>query len=368
MSEPHQLSRADARRIAVRAQALTEPRPRDLLDVLRHVSLLQLSTTMAIAPSADLVAWSRIGARYDPAELKDALDSLDLLEFRGTVRLPEDLAPHRAEMAAWPGPEGLDWQRANSQWVADNDAARLDILEALRCDGPLSLRELPDTCARPWRSSGWNNNKSTQILVQFMIQRGEVAVAGRRGRTRVFDLAERIYPEQELMPLEQARALLHRRRLGALGIARETGPTCEAEPLGVQEAGEVAVVAGLPGQWRVDPGQLGQPFSGRTALLSPLDRLLHDRKRMAELFNFDYILEMYKPANERKWGYWAMPILHGDRLVGKLDATADRRAGVLRVNALHWDLTPTAAVRDGVDAELSDLAAWLELDLVHRRV
>ena len=91
-------------------------------------------------------------------------------------------------------------------------------------------------------------------------------------------------------------------------------------------------------QWRVDPAQLGQPFAGRAALLSPFDRLLHDRKRMAELFEFDYHLEMYKPAAKRRWGYYALPILYGDRLVGKLDARADREAGVLRVDAIHQDV------------------------------
>ena len=88
-------------------------------------------------------------------------------------------------------------------------------------------------------------------------------------------------------------------------------------------------VEGLRGTWRVDPAYLEDldAFEGRTALLSPLDRLVFDRKRMEELFEFDYQLEMYKPAAKRRWGYWALPVLHGDALVGKVDATADRDAG-----------------------------------------
>ena len=111
------------------------------------------------------------------------------------------------------------------------------------------------------------------------------------------------------------------------------------------EVGEPAVVEGVRGEWRVDPAQLGQPFTGRAALLSPLDRLVYDRKRMTELFGFDYQLEMYKPAAKRRWGYWALPILYGDRLVGKLDATADREAGVLRVDAIHEDVPFSRADR-----------------------
>jgi uncharacterized protein YcaQ len=81
------------------------------------------------------------------------------------------------------------------------------------------------------------------------------------------------------------------------------------------------------------------------------------------LFDFEYTLEMYKPAAKRRWGYFALPILHGDRLVGKVDATADRKAGVLRVHAIHEDVTFTPAITAGVRKEIDDLARWLELDL-----
>ncbi len=131
----------------------------------------------------------------------------------------------------------------------------------------------------------------------------------------------------------------------------------------MEEAGEPAVVEGVKGTWRVDPSLLGQPFSGRAALLSPFDRLLHDRKRTVELFGFDYQLEMYKPAAKRRWGYFALPILYGDQLVGKLDATADRRAGVLRVDAIHQDEPFDRTMTAAVDGEIKDLAHWLELDL-----
>jgi uncharacterized protein len=92
-------------------------------------------------------------------------------------------------------------------------------------------------------------------------------------------------------------------------------------------------------------------------------RLIHDRKRTVELFEFDYQLEMYKPAAKRRWGYFALPILYGDRLVGKLDATADRKAGVLRVDAIHQDVPFDRTMTAAVDGEIKDLAGWLELDL-----
>src|SRR5213075_2881447 len=101
----------------------------------------------------------------------------------------------------------------------------------------------------------------------------------------------------------------------------------------------------------------------RAVLLSPLDRLVYDRKRMAEIFDFDYQLEMYKPVAKRRWGYFALPILYGDRLVGKLDSTADRRAGVFRVDAIHEDVAFDKTIAAAVDREIRDLAMWLQLDL-----
>jgi len=364
----HELSRADARRVAVRAQRLAAERPADLHDTVRRLSLLQLNPTSAVAPSADLVLWSRLGSSYDPQELADALDEQSVLEYRGTLRPAEDLALYRAEMEVWAAGELTGWQRSNVEWLRTNEACRQDILERLRADGPLPISELPDLCVRPWESSGWNNNRNVTMMLHVMVRTGEVAAAGGTGKERLWDLAERVYPGGPVPPLAESLRLRDERRLGALGIARSRGPECPVEPLDVGDAGEPAVVDGVRGQWRVDPVHLdavrGSPFEGRAALLSPFDRLLHDRKRMAEIFEFEYALEMFKPARVRRWGYYALPVLHGDRLLGKLDATADRRAGVLRVHALHEDGDWTPATRASVEDEVADLARWLELDLV----
>lgn len=362
------LTRADARRVAVRAQRLTADRPTDVHDTVHDLWLLLLNPTAAIAPSADLVLWSRIGSAYDPRELADALEQQSILEFRGTLRVAEDLALYRAEMEVWPevGARATDWQRSNRRWVADNEGCRQDILELLRADGPLPVSELPDTCARPWRSSGWNNNRNVTMLLDLMMQMGDVAATGGTGRDRLWDLAERVYPQVPPVPLEEAFRVRGERRLAALGIARSKGPAHPVEPVDVGEAGEAATVEGVRGQWRVDPSLLDTPFEGRAALLSPFDLLLHDRKRMTDIFESDYILEMFKPAAARRWGYYALPVLVGDRLVGKLDATADVKTGVLRVHAVHEDEPWDAEARAAVDAEIDDLAQWLELDLVRQ--
>jgi hypothetical protein len=358
-----ELSRAEARRIAVRAQLLDSPRPADLLGVVRRLTLLQIDPTAAIAPSADLVIWSRLGSSYSPAELATALGDRTLIELRAMIRPREDVALYRADMAEWGSGKLVYWRPSQLAWMKANDACRRDILDRLGSSGPLTSRDLPDTCAAPWKSTGWTNNRNVTQLLEFMVLRGEVAIAGRAGRGRLWDLAPRIYPDDPVVPAYEALRIRNERRLSALGIARARGPECPVEPLDVGEAGETAVVAGVKGTWRVDPSLLGLPFSGRAALLSPLDRLIHDRKRTLELFEFDYQLEMYKPAAKRRWGYFALPILYGDQLVGKLDATADRKAGVLRVNAIHRDVPFTKAMTTAVRHEINDLARWLELDL-----
>jgi uncharacterized protein YcaQ len=359
----HHLSRRQARRIAVRAQLLDRPQPTDLLDVVRRLTLLQVDHTAAVAPSAELVVWSRLGPAYSPTALADALDEGSLLELQGMIRPREDLALYRAEMAAWSTPDGArDWRQRQQEWVRANDACRRDILDRLELDGPLPKSELPDTTWVPWRSSGWNTNRNVTMLLELMEQAGEVAVAGREGRERLWDLAERVYPE-ESMPAAEATRIRNERRLRSLGLARVRGPECPVEPADVGEAGEPAVIEGVRGTWRVDPAQLDQPFRGRAALLSPLDRLVYDRKRTQEIFEYDFALEMFKPAAKRRWGYYALPVLYGERLVGKLDATADRRAGVLRVDAIHRDVPFTAAMTAAVDGEIRSLARALGLSL-----
>jgi hypothetical protein len=271
-------------------------------------------------------------------------------------------------MAAWDERAEMmgGWRLANRDWVAANKGCRLDILHLLRAEGPLPAREIPDTCEVPWKSTGWTNNRNVLRLLEFMEARGEVAVAGRqegRSRDRLWDLAERVYPDDTVVPAADAARIRAQRRLRSLGIARERGPECAIEPQDVGAVGEPAVIDGVRGTWRVDPAQLGQRFAGRAALLSPIDRLVYDRKRMVEIFEFDYQLEMYKPAAKRRWGYYALPILYGDSLVGKVDATADHPAGVLRVDAIHQDVPFTSTVTTAVHRELRSLATVLALDL-----
>lgn len=343
------------------------PPPDGLLTLVQRLGVLQNDPTEAVARNADLVPWSRLGSDYSRDELQAALDGRALIEIGMMIRPAEDVPLLRAEMVARRDPDQLrGWQRSTHDWVMANDACRRDILERLERDGPLVAGELPDSCVVPWRSSGWDDDRNVNLMLEALTARGEVATAGRAGRERLWDLAERVYPDDPIPELHDARATRARLRLQALGIAREKATAVPGEANHVGAIGVPAVVDGVRGSWRVDPDQFArvdEPFTGRTAILSPLDHVAFDRKRARELFDYEFALEMYKPVSKRRWGYWALPILHGDDLVGKVDATTDRREGVLRLDAIHPDMEITPAMETAILTELTDLADWLGVAL-----
>src|SRR3954447_7947051 len=273
-----ELTKAHARRIAVRAQLLDAPRPTDLLAVIRQLTLVQIDPTAAIAPSADLVLWSRLGSAYEPKQLTQALEQdRTLFELNALIRPMSDVAIHLAGPAAKYGGSA-------DRWIRDNSSFRRDILKRLRKSGPVTSREIPDTCVVPWKSTGWTNDRNVTQMLELLVMQGEVAISGRVGRERLWDLPERVYPAGVVpTPVEEAERMKNERRLTSLGIARAKAPVMPIEPVFVGDLGEPAVVEDTKGEWRVAPAALGQGFKGRTALLSPFDRLVYDRRRSEEL-------------------------------------------------------------------------------------
>jgi hypothetical protein len=199
-------------------------------------------------------------------------------------------------------------------------------------------------------------------MLDFLQRQGEVAVVGREGRHRRWDLAERVYPRDlPSYEFEEAEQMLAERRLQAAGIAKQKSPWTP-----VAEAGEPATIEGSPRKYRVDPeaiAALEDDEGGRVAFLSPYDGMLFDRPRLKELFEFEYVLEQFKPKPQRIYGFFAHPILMGDRFVGMLDAEVDREHEVLRVNAVHEFLPFEAEEDEMVRAEIADLGEWLGLSV-----
>lgn len=266
----------------------------------------------------------------------------------------------RPGMREWPQRSDL------REWLESNARFREDVLARLRAEGPLLASEIPDTAQVPLPPSAWSRASQVPHLLEFLARRGEVAVSGRRGRYRLWDLAERVYPadasEHDGLGTDEAARLLDERRLQAAGIARQKSPWTR-----VGEAGEAAVVEGSRWKWRVDPeavAALDDDRGGRVAFLNPYDAMLFDRPRLKELFEFEYVLEQFKPKAQRRYGFFAHPILLGDRFVGLLDAEIDREREALRVNAVHelieFDEDETEMVR----AEIEALGEWLGMPVV----
>jgi uncharacterized protein YcaQ len=354
------LTRIEARRIAVRAQLLDAARPADLLTTAEHLTMLQLDPTAVVAPSADLVVWSRVGNTYQRIALQQALErDRTMFEHRGQdvaiapninmVRPTSHLGLYLADMETLrTGPGQV------RTWLDANAAFERRVLDQLSDSGPLTSREIPDTADVAWTSSGWTHDRNVTQLLEFLASRGIVAVAGRSGKQRVWDLAERVYPAAiEAVPVSEAKRIRDINRLRSLGIAR---------PKMVGDAGIPVEVEDTSRTWRLDPDTGADDFVGRTAVLSPFDRLIHDRARAEDLFDFEYGIELYKPKAKRRWGYFAMPVLHDDQLVGKVDVAADRGTSCLVIQAAHEDIAFTSAMREGITAELNALAAWLGLD------
>jgi uncharacterized protein YcaQ len=353
----HALTRDEARRIAVRAQLLDADRPGDVVETADQLGAIKIDPTATIAPAEHTILWSRIGRGYEPVQLSKAVErDRHLFEFEGKFRPIRLLAPLLASLRDWPRRE------STRAWLDANAGFRDDVLARLRADGPLLAADIPDTAqvARP--PDGWSGANQTPTMLEFLARQGRVAIVGREGRHKRWDLAERVYPRDlpEYEP-EEAERLLQESRLRAAGIARQKSPWT---PVGV--VGEAATVEGSTWKWRVDPDALAtldDDPGGRVAFLNPYDGILFDRPRLAELFDFEYVLEQFKPKAQRRYGFFAHPILLGDRFVGMLDAEVDRTREVLKVNAVHELLPFDPEEQDIVRFELEDLAAWLGLGL-----
>jgi uncharacterized protein YcaQ len=320
---------------------------------VRRLGFLQLDPTRRVERTEYLVLWSRLGP-YDRGELDRLLwKNRALVEWNAFVYPVEQLAFLQARMRSWARGE-TPRARATNAWLRENAAFRRHVLSELRRRGPLLSRDLDDRSKRRlWTDSVWWGNRSVSFLLEVLNIRGEVAVVGRVGGQRLWDLAERWYPKTRTASAREADRALAEIELRALGIARR-GPGMRAR------------VDGLPGAWVVDPEALehaDEPVPDRTTLVSPFDRLIHDRARTEALFDFHYRIEIYVPKAKRQFGYFVMPVLRGDRLVGRIDPELDREAGVLRV---HAEYTEPGATLEGVGDALASLAEFLGAESVER--
>jgi uncharacterized protein YcaQ len=354
---PIHLSRDEARRIIVRAQMLDADQPSGVVEVAEQLGYVKIDPTTTIAPAEHTILWSRIGNGYEAVQLARAVEhDRQLFEFDGAFR-PVSLLPLMLPaMRRWPQRE------STKQWLEANDVFRSEVVARLTHDGPLLASDIPDTAQVARAPDGWSGANQVPTMLDFLHRQGVIAIAGRDGRHRRWDLAERVYPSElpEYSDDEAAR-LLDERRLRAAGIAKQKSPWT---PVGL--AGEPATIEGSALKWRVDTdalASLDEDPGGRVAFLNPYDSMLFDRPRLHEIFDFDYVLEQFKPKSQRRYGFFAHPILLGDRFIAMLEAEVDRKSEVLRVAAVHELLPFDAEEDDMVRREIEALAEWLGVGL-----
>ena len=371
MTEPVRLSRRRARQIAVSAQLLDAPRRTSIVETVRALGEVQMDPTSSVARTEHLVLWSRLGPRFRVAELDRLLwRERELFEFWAHILPTSDLSIHRISMRRYPQGDGTrrgyvrDWLRAN-------DAFRRYVLRELRRRGPLRARDLENRAAVGWRTGGWNDEgQNVPMLLDILWHQGKVMIVGRDGQQRIWDLAERSLPSVPARPPGGVARELVERDARAAGVARpdKIGFLFDGPPPGrdaalrglVSEGVVVPIeVDGLSGRWVTHRDLLDAGFRGRTTLLSPFDDLISDRDRTERLFDFRFRLEIYVPKAKREYGYFVLPILRGDRLIGRIDPLFDRKARVLRIRAVYAEPTAVASDRPPSRRAIDELASWL---------
>jgi uncharacterized protein len=390
---------ASVRRLFVWRQRLAGPRPdasaAGVMAVAADLGYVQLDPISVVARSHLLVLWSRLGG-YDRHELERLLwRERCLFEYwsHGASIVPtEDYPLHHLLMRRYPSARSA-YNRRVRAWLADNQALRRSVLRRLRADGPLPARALQDRSAVGWHSGGWTSGRNVERMLDVLWTQGRIMVAGRAGQQRLWDLADRWLPDWTPTGRLTEREIVRRaaqRSLRALGAAtlRDVDrhftqgryPGLTAVLSGLERAGRVERVrvaadgAEWPGPWYVHADDLpllerlqAGEWQPRTTLLSPFDNLIIGRERTERLFGFRFRMEIYVPKAARQYGYYVLPVLHGDRLVGRVDPAMDRQRGRLLVHAVHAEPDAPTAAGPALAVALHELAHFLGADQVELR-
>lgn len=382
VTKVEKLSLAEARRIALAAQGFGGPRPERVtaarwLKTVDQLSLHQIDSVNVLVRAHYLPAFSRLGP-YDRSLIDTAAWG-----SRKKRRLFEYWA-HEASLLPLPLHPLLRWRMARADrgevgwkglrvFAGERRAEAEAFLKRIRNEGPRAASDFEEKRTR----SGWWEWGDAKRALEWLFWAGHITTATRRGSfERVYDLTERIIPAEILaLPTpdekEAQRALIERaaRALG-LATAQELRDYFRLGPNDARDAVESLLEAGVLEPVEV-PGWAHLAYLHRAArrprrifaraLLAPFDPLVWERSRAMRLFDFHYRIEIYTPAEKRQHGYYVLPFLLGERLIGRLDLKADRQAGRLLVHAAHLEPHAPADAMDAISEELAALADWLGL-------
>jgi len=322
------VSAEEARRIAVRAQAL-DGSATGVLETVRRLGFLQIDVVQPVERPQHLVLFSRLGPGYDRAELDRLLwEDRALFEWDAFIYPIEDLPLVRARIRNFRRSRRYKSERWAHEFLTANRAFRRYILRELERNGPMLSRDFEDRSVGETRDHRWWGPRMVGLMLLSLHLYGEIAIVGRKGGERLWDLASRWWPETETISVPAGERIRAERRFRTQGVRL------------------------VNGQWERHPDAADGPVPDRAVLLSPFDRLVYDRDRAEALWDFRYRLEMFVPPVKRKYGYYVLPLLVGDRVVGRAEPKFDRKTGVLELLGAWGDTSR-------LDEALADLAVWL---------
>lgn len=382
-----------ARRLAITRQRLAGPRPEPgpagMLELIRDLGCVQLDPISAVDRSQRLVLWSRLGP-HDRADLDTLLwQDRSLFEYWAHVAsivLTEDYPIHQHFMRTYRNADDGSVRTARLHtWLNSQVALREHILAEITAKGALTSGHFEDKDRREWVPNGWSGGRNVPEMLDYLWTRGQLMVAGRSGMQRIWDLTERCLPAwtpREELDEPEVVCRAAERSLRALGVAtprqisqhytRGRYPGLKAALGQLVAAGRIQRVAvgDLPGPWYLHADDLplvnaleAGDWQPRTTLLSPFDNLICDRERTEQLWDFFFRVEIYVPPARRQYGYYVLPILHGDQLIGRIDPKMDRQSGTLHVQNVYAepgapnDRATANAIRDAITSLADFLGA-----------
>lgn len=382
------LSAAHARRVALAAQGFTRRRPtaavstRHVHRTMERLGVLQIDSVNVFARSHYMPLFSRLGA-YDPTLLDRVFLSrtthyVEYLAHEATFVPVDDWALWRFRMDAF----RKRWESDPDSWLSQNTRTIAWVTDELRARGPLRPAELRADAPRE-RGTWWDWD-DVKLALEHLWRVGDVAISGRRGFERRYALEEQVIPrgvrEREVTPEDAIRELVSR-------AARSSGVATErdlADYYRIRDRKAVrAAIEDLVDTGELQPVQVrgwergGHPVPtwlhrdasqprrvDAAAILTPFDPVVWFRERALRAFDLDYRIEIYVPAHKRRYGYYSLPVLVGDRIVARVDLKADRASSTLHVQSAWWEPQSRIDDADPIARELALAASWQGLEHV----
>ncbi len=375
------LSPAEARRIILHSQHLSAGHPvrdkKGLLNVIENLGYVQIDTLSVIARAHHHTLWSRM-QNYEESMLHQLLAKKKIFEYWGHAAsyLPISEYPYSLLRKKLYASGKVHWFRE------DNPKMKKLVLDRIRSEGPLQSKDFEHIRKQ---TGAWYEWKPAKRALEQLFMEGKLMVSERRNFQKVYDLAERVYPEGDGMKLPSEKEycehlLFQNVKSNGLVLASEVSYLKSYAREGVSKAIKRLLKSGMLEEISVEGigtyygsaesivQSVSAPFhEERVHLLTPFDNVVIQRKRLQTLFGFDFIIECYVPQAKRKFGYYCLPVLFGDKFVARFDPKADRSSGIFYIQNWHpekgWKMN--AGFATGFAEKVKALAKFSGCDKVH---